>query len=154
MSFLVRCLLKQQEARELKFTACPSLATSRGRRHVVSGRSSLQGLVAAASSSLRRGVMAGRRTLVPANQLSVTPAMKEMGEREGKWHYFHLLQYRSLRHSQLSNPLDVTGHADRNLTNHSYSKPSPGEGNISFGALSPWQSETEYCAKSCRPFCC
>lgn len=80
--------------------------------------------------------MAGRRTLVLENQLSVTPAMKKMGQRKDKLHYFHLLQYRSLHRSKLSNPLGVTEHADRNLTNHSYSKPSPGEGNISFGALS------------------
>lgn len=140
--------------RELKVTACSSLATSRGRWHVASGRSSLQGLGATASSSSRRGAMARRRTLVLAHQLSVAPAMKEMGQRKDKWHYFHLLQYRNLRHGKLSNLLDVTGHADRNLTNHSYSKPSPGEAKISFGALGFWQSETEYCAKTGRPFCC
>lgn len=56
-----------------------------------------------------------RRTLTLAHQLSGTLAMKELGQRK-KLLYFHLLQYGSLHHSKLSNPLNVTGRADRNLT--------------------------------------
>lgn len=36
--------------------------------------------------------------------------------KEKKLLYFHLLKYGSLHHGKLSNPLNVTGRADRNLT--------------------------------------
>lgn len=95
-----------------------------------------------------------RRTLTLAHQLSGSSAMKKRGQRKDKWHYFHLSQHGSLHHGKLSNPLNVTGCADRNLTalapNLHLGCHKP---HLSFWALSFCWSETDYCAKPSRHFC-